>query len=144
MSAVRSEPVVLPPKRHDGPVRVVARQPGHPVRLQPGADDDAVRLDRAEDGEALRGHTQAVAAQQVRPSRFREMLQLPLRRRAVPIREQIADVRARRLDVTTATLREEILEGDLDSFRVVVESLADEFDVMDVAAAGCRKIFSVS
>lgn len=50
----------------------------------------------------------------------------------------VADVRARRLDVTTATLREDILEGELDSFRVVVESLADEFDVMDVAAAAVK------
>lgn len=50
----------------------------------------------------------------------------------------VADVRARRLDVTTATLREDILEGDLDSFRVVVESLADEFDVMDIAAAAVK------
>jgi ATP-dependent RNA helicase DeaD len=50
----------------------------------------------------------------------------------------VADLRARRLDVTTATLREDILEGDLDSFRVVVESLADEFDVMDVAAAAVK------
>ena len=50
----------------------------------------------------------------------------------------VADVRARRLDVTTATLREDILEGDIDSFRVVVESLADEFDVMDIAAAAVK------
>ena len=45
----------------------------------------------------------------------------------------VADLRARRLDITTATLREDILEGDLDSFRVVVESLADEFDVLDLS-----------
>ncbi len=50
----------------------------------------------------------------------------------------VADLRARRLDVTTATLRESILEEDLDSFRVVVESLSDEFDVMDIAAAAVK------
>jgi len=50
----------------------------------------------------------------------------------------VADLRARRLDVTTATLRESILEEDLDSFRVVVESLGDEFDVMDIAAAAVK------
>ena len=37
------------------------------------------------------------------------------------------------MEVTTATIREEIVEGDLDHFRVVVEQLADEFDVLDLA-----------
>jgi len=50
----------------------------------------------------------------------------------------VADLRARRLDVTTATLRESILEEELESFRVVVETLSDEFDVMDVAAAAVK------
>ena len=50
----------------------------------------------------------------------------------------VADLRARRLDVTTATLRESILEEDLDSYRVVLESLTDEFDLMDVAAAAVK------
>ncbi len=35
-------------------------------------------------------------------------------------------------------LREAISEGDLERFRVVVESLADEFDVMDVALAAVK------
>ena len=47
----------------------------------------------------------------------------------------VADLRARRLDVTTATLREQILEGNLDGVRVVVESLAEEFDLMEIALA---------
>ncbi|MBJ7365329.1 MAG: DEAD/DEAH box helicase [Thermoleophilia bacterium] len=50
----------------------------------------------------------------------------------------VADLRARRLDITTATLRESILEEELESFRVVVETLSDEFDVMDVAAAAVK------
>jgi ATP-dependent RNA helicase DeaD len=50
----------------------------------------------------------------------------------------IADLRARRLEMTRATLRESILEDDLDPFRVVVETLADEFDVMDVALAAVK------
>ena len=51
----------------------------------------------------------------------------------------VADLRARRLELTRASLRETLLEGGLDSFRVVVESLADEFDVMDVAAAAVKQ-----
>jgi len=51
----------------------------------------------------------------------------------------VADLRARRLELTRASLRETILAGDLDQFRVVVESLAREFDVLDVAAAAVKQ-----
>jgi ATP-dependent RNA helicase DeaD len=47
----------------------------------------------------------------------------------------VADVRARRLDLTRASLRERLLAGGLEDVRIVVESLADEFDIMDIAAA---------
>jgi ATP-dependent RNA helicase DeaD len=47
----------------------------------------------------------------------------------------VADLRERRLDLTRAALRETLLGDDLDGFRVVVESLAEEFDVMEVALA---------
>ncbi|MCU1493975.1 MAG: DEAD-box ATP-dependent helicase CshA [Acidimicrobiaceae bacterium] len=50
----------------------------------------------------------------------------------------VADLRARRLELTSAALRESLLEGDLDGFRVVVESLADEFDVVEVALAAVK------
>ncbi|MDQ2726663.1 MAG: DEAD/DEAH box helicase [Actinomycetota bacterium] len=50
----------------------------------------------------------------------------------------VADLRARRLDLTRAAIRESILTDDLDGLRVVVESLADEFDVMEVALAAVK------
>jgi ATP-dependent RNA helicase DeaD len=50
----------------------------------------------------------------------------------------VADIRARRLDVTKASIRERILAGDLDGVRVVVESLALEFDIVDIAAAAVQ------
>lgn len=50
----------------------------------------------------------------------------------------IADLRARRLELTRASLREAVVAGDLDRYRVVVESLAGEFDVMDVAMAAVK------
>jgi ATP-dependent RNA helicase DeaD len=50
----------------------------------------------------------------------------------------VADLRARRLDVTSAALRESLLADDLDQFRVVVEKLSDEFDVMEVALAAVK------
>jgi ATP-dependent RNA helicase DeaD len=49
-----------------------------------------------------------------------------------------ADLRARRLELTRAALRESLLTDDLERFRVVVETLSDEFDVMDVALAAVK------
>lgn len=50
----------------------------------------------------------------------------------------IADLRARRLELTRAALQESLLTDDLEGFRAVVETLADEFDVMDVALAAVK------
>ena len=50
----------------------------------------------------------------------------------------VADLRMKRLELTRASLRERILQGDLDDVRVVVQSLAEEFDVVDVAAAAVK------
>ena len=50
----------------------------------------------------------------------------------------VADLRARRLEITSASLREQLLAGDLDDVRVVVETLGQEYDVLDVAAAAVK------
>ena len=50
----------------------------------------------------------------------------------------VLDVRAKQLEITRGAIREAILAGDLDGYRVVVEALSAEFDVMDVAAAAVR------
>ena len=50
----------------------------------------------------------------------------------------VRDVRARRLEVTRLLLRERIVAGDLDAYRAVVESLADEFDLMDISMAALQ------
>jgi ATP-dependent RNA helicase DeaD len=50
----------------------------------------------------------------------------------------VADLRARRLELTRAALEDSLLEGNLERFRVVVETLTDEFDVMDVAMAAVK------
>jgi len=50
----------------------------------------------------------------------------------------VAELRARRLDITRASIRERLLAGDLDDVRVVVESLAQEFDIVDIAAAAVK------
>ena len=50
----------------------------------------------------------------------------------------VAELRARRLDVTRASIREIILSGDLDDVRVVVETLAQEFDIVAIASAAVK------
>jgi len=50
----------------------------------------------------------------------------------------VADLRARRLEVTATSLRERLAAKDFDDVRVVIESLADEFDVVDIAAAAVK------
>jgi ATP-dependent RNA helicase DeaD len=50
----------------------------------------------------------------------------------------VNDLQARRLELTRASLRERIVAGQLDDVRVVVESLAQEFDILDVAAAAVK------
>ena len=50
----------------------------------------------------------------------------------------VDDLRAHRLELVRTTLRETIMEGTLDKFRGIVESLAGEFDVMDIAAAAVK------
>lgn len=50
----------------------------------------------------------------------------------------VADLRARRLDLTRAAIREALAEGELDGFRVVIESLAADYDLMNVALAAVK------
>src|SRR5690349_22871922 len=61
----------------------------------------------------------------------------------------VADLRARRLELTRSALREALVDAEaagedgdgnspLDRFRMVVQDLAGEFDLMDVAAAAVR------
>ncbi len=54
------------------------------------------------------------------------------------------DVKARRLDVTKAAVRETLLAGGSDDFRIVVETLAAEFDPMDIAAVAIRLVHEAS
>ena len=50
----------------------------------------------------------------------------------------VTDLRARRLELTRASIREYLVAGDFDDVRVIVEALAEEFDVFDVAAAAAK------
>jgi ATP-dependent RNA helicase DeaD len=50
----------------------------------------------------------------------------------------VADLRARRLELTRAALRQIVLEDDLDTFRAVVEPLGEEFGFYEVALAAVK------
>jgi ATP-dependent RNA helicase DeaD len=47
----------------------------------------------------------------------------------------LADLRARRLEATREQLREQLAQGGFEDARAIVEALAQDFDVFDVAAA---------
>jgi ATP-dependent RNA helicase DeaD len=50
----------------------------------------------------------------------------------------VKDLRARRLELLAAALRERLAADDFDDVRAVVSALADEFDVLDIAAAAIK------
>ncbi|MEO6213452.1 MAG: DEAD/DEAH box helicase [Vicinamibacterales bacterium] len=52
----------------------------------------------------------------------------------------VADLRAKRVELTLTSIRDQIVAGDLDDVRVVVQTLASEFDLSDVAAAAVKLV----
>jgi ATP-dependent RNA helicase DeaD len=70
--------------------------------------------------------------------------QLTRQRIAVEQLPTVLDVRAKQLELTRGALREAILAGELEHYRVVVEALAGEFDVMDIAAAAVQLAHAAS
>jgi ATP-dependent RNA helicase DeaD len=50
----------------------------------------------------------------------------------------VADLRARQMQLTLGTLRDALLTGDVDQFGPVVDALADEFELRDVALAAVK------
>ena len=54
----------------------------------------------------------------------------------------VADLRVKRLELAKATLREALIEGAFEPFRGIIESLAEEYDVMDIAAAAIKLLES--
>ena len=56
----------------------------------------------------------------------------------------VADLKTRRLELTKASIRERLLAGDFDDVRAVVESLTDEFDVVEVAAAAITLVHAAT
>jgi ATP-dependent RNA helicase DeaD len=56
----------------------------------------------------------------------------------------VADLRARRLELTRSALRDSLLKDDLEAFRAVVEPLGEEFDLFEVALAAVKLAYETS
>jgi superfamily II DNA/RNA helicase len=69
---------------------------------------------------------------------LRNIEQLTQQRIEVARLPTVADLRTRRLGAMAAALREAILDGDLDGYRVVVDTLSNEFDVVEIALAALK------
>ena len=56
----------------------------------------------------------------------------------------VADIRARRLDLTRAAIRERLVAGNCDDVRVIAESLTEEFDIVEIACAAISMVHAAS
>lgn len=63
---------------------------------------------------------------------------------AVETLPTVADLRARRLELTRAALESALAEDDAESYRVVVDTLTDEYDPMEIALAAVRLVHEAS
>jgi ATP-dependent RNA helicase DeaD len=89
-------------------------------------------------GRVGRAGREGVAITLAEPREHRQLRNIELfTKQRIPVATMptIEDLRARRLELVRASLREILVRGDLDRFRVVVESLADEFGPMETAMA---------
>jgi ATP-dependent RNA helicase DeaD len=77
-------------------------------------------------------------------SLLRNIERLTGRRIEIGTLPTVADLRARRLELTRASLRETLLRGGTDGARVVVESLSAEFELFEIAAAAVHMIQEAS
>jgi ATP-dependent RNA helicase DeaD len=50
----------------------------------------------------------------------------------------VADLRARRLELTRSALAEQLQDADYEQYRVIVETLTDDYDLMEVALAAVK------
>jgi ATP-dependent RNA helicase DeaD len=103
----------------------------------PSAPEDYIhRIGRT--GRAGREGTAITFAEPKEHRLLRSIERLTRQRIEIGTVPTVADLRAKRLELTQAAFRERLVAGGLDDVRVVVEALAQEFDILDIAAAGVK------
>jgi ATP-dependent RNA helicase DeaD len=95
-------------------------------------------------GRAGRGGTAITLAEPREQRLLRVIEQFTKSKIEVATVPTVADLRVRQLDVTRAALRERLLAGEFEHVRVVVESLAEEFDIMNIACAAVHMAHAAS
>jgi ATP-dependent RNA helicase DeaD len=69
---------------------------------------------------------------------LRSIEQVGKRKIAIENVPTVVDIRARRMELTSAAIREVLEGGDFGSYDVIVEALANDYDVMQIAAAAVK------
>jgi ATP-dependent RNA helicase DeaD len=81
----------------------------------------------------------AITLSEVREARLlRNIEHVTKRKIAIESVPTVHDLRARRLEQTKTSLEEALAAGGLEPFRIIIESLADEYDIIDIAAAAVK------
>jgi ATP-dependent RNA helicase DeaD len=101
------------------------------------ADDYVHRIGRT--GRAGRAGTAITLAEPRERSMLQTIERATRQRIEVAAVPSLADLRARRLETTRTALRETLTAGSLEAYRAIAESLAQEFDPLDVAAAALKR-----
>jgi len=89
-------------------------------------------------GRAGRAGTAITLAEPREHRSLRAIEQLTRQKIEVETVPTVADLHARRLELTRASVRERLIEDNFGDVRAVVEALAGEFDLFDVAAAAIK------
>jgi ATP-dependent RNA helicase DeaD len=89
-------------------------------------------------GRAGRGGTAITLAEPREHRLLRTVEQLTKQKIEVGTLPTAAALTAKRLELTRASVREHLVSGDFADVRVIVEALAGEFDLLDVAAAAVK------
>jgi ATP-dependent RNA helicase DeaD len=94
-------------------------------------------------GRVGRGGRSGVAITLAEPREHRMLKTIERATRVrIPVQKvpTVADLHARRLEATRAAIEDVLRDGDLENVGVVVESLSDEYDVVEVALAAVRLV----
>ena len=92
-------------------------------------------------GRTGRAGREGVAVTLAEPRELRQLRNIEhLTKQKIPVEPvpTIVDLRARKLELTAAGIREALIAGEINRYRIVVESLSEEFELMDIAAAAVK------